>query len=530
MSYSISFLLIFLSFFSFHTHAQVNAGADTTVCVSSPEFSMLGLTPAGGSWTGTAISAQGVFNPLISGAGAFTVTYSASVGGVPSTDTKRITVLDVTSIISATGTREICQGAKQSLSANLGSGLTYQWRRNNVNISGAILNTFDATTAGTYTVAVTNAVCTAVSEDLQLIVRPLPFNDLGGDFALCNAQTKTIGFSQPSVTYSWLRTPSATPIATTATITVNQSGTYILTATNSFGCTKKDTVIVLKNVNPVGTFALAAENCNGRIINLDPVFTGENVKYKWSIVNGVGEFGDIFSKNTIYRSNKSDGEKSVIISVEVSNVCDTVVVSKNTTFKKFIDPKFSATAETDRFYGSSKRAIGIDSVIQIVDGEKVAVKANAATAEAYRWDFNGEIINAKDTSFQLKAVGEYSINLRVTDFGGCTNTFSQLVKVYEHTILYIPNAFSPTSKNPENRIFKIFGEDVSDAGFEFKIYNRWGEIVYEAKTFKQVSEIGWDGTSKSGNDLGKGVYTYTIKGTYSYGETIDRLGIITLLD
>src|SRR6185295_17216463 len=52
-----------------------------------------------------------------------------------------------------------------------GSGLTYQWKKGSNNISGATLNNYTATTAGTYKVIVTNAKsCSKTSSGTKVTV------------------------------------------------------------------------------------------------------------------------------------------------------------------------------------------------------------------------------------------------------------------------------------------------------------------------------------------------------------------------
>jgi hypothetical protein len=69
-----------------------------------------------------------------------------------------------TATITSGGSTSICQGSTVVLNANTGTGLTYQWKNNGTNISGATTASYSATTAGSYTVVVTNSnICSATS-------------------------------------------------------------------------------------------------------------------------------------------------------------------------------------------------------------------------------------------------------------------------------------------------------------------------------------------------------------------------------
>ena len=69
------------------------------------------------------------------------------------------------SIISATGPLSFPQGGSVTLYVGTAAGNIYQWKKDGVNITGATTESYTATTSGSYTVAITNAVgCQAVSQ------------------------------------------------------------------------------------------------------------------------------------------------------------------------------------------------------------------------------------------------------------------------------------------------------------------------------------------------------------------------------
>ena len=59
----------------------------------------------------------------------------------------------------------------------------------------------------------------------------------------------------------------------------------------------------------------------------------------------------------------------------------------------------------------------------------------------------------------------------------------------------------------------------------FKVFNRWGEMVYQTKDVTQ----GWDGTH-DGNDANMGTYVYLLSGeSSSTGKTYFLKGNVVLL-
>ena len=101
----------------------------------------------------------------------------------------------------------------------------------------------------------------------------------------------------------------------------------------------------------------------------------------------------------------------------------------------------------------------------------------------------------------------------------------------EQGILYVPNAFSPTSATEEDdRHLRVYGENISSENFVFKIYNKWGVVVYETASFQEANTVGWNGLHhKNGTELPPGVYTYLVNGRYDGGNPFSETGTITFL-
>jgi gliding motility-associated-like protein len=89
--------------------------------------------------------------------------------------------------------------------------------------------------------------------------------------------------------------------------------------------------------------------------------------------------------------------------------------------------------------------------------------------------------------------------------------------------LYYPTAFTPGNQDDLNKTFKVFSQYTSK--FEFKIFNRWGELMFITT---DLTSEGWDGTYK-GNAMPEGIYVFTAKITDLANRTFDRSGTVTLL-
>jgi len=95
----------------------------------------------------------------------------------------------------------------------------------------------------------------------------------------------------------------------------------------------------------------------------------------------------------------------------------------------------------------------------------------------------------------------YIVRYTVTDSIGCTNTAQKPVKVYISCYLAVPNAFTPNGDGRNDFLYPL--NAVKAENLVFKVYNRWGQQVFETKNWKQ----GWDGRIK-GVEQGTGVYVW----------------------
>jgi gliding motility-associated-like protein len=88
--------------------------------------------------------------------------------------------------------------------------------------------------------------------------------------------------------------------------------------------------------------------------------------------------------------------------------------------------------------------------------------------------------------------------------------------------LYIPNAFTPNGDGV-NDAFEVFGDKVNWQYADIRIYDRWGEKVFESNDL----DFKWDGYYKGA--VTEGVYVYTLSLAYTDGTARSAKGSITLI-
>lgn len=84
-----------------------------------------------------------------------------------------------------------------------------------------------------------------------------------------------------------------------------------------------------------------------------------------------------------------------------------------------------------------------------------------------------------------------------------SNSVSNITCYYEDALVKVPNAFLYKGLSPE---FKPLTKFADLGRSSMKVYNRWGEVVFETKNLLS----GWDGTLVNGERAPQGVYFYTI--------------------
>lgn len=143
----------------------------------------------------------------------------------------------------------------------------------------------------------------------------------------------------------------------------------------------------------------------------------------------------------------------------------------------------------------------------------------------YKWlfgDGDSVIKTTRDTVLhQYNATGTYNACLITYNEFECTDTVCHEVQADILPLLDVPNAFTP-GRFGRNSVIRVEGFGI--ARMTWRIYNRWGQVVFETNDRK----TGWDGTSK-GQPQPVDVYQYTLDVQFTDGTTKRKTGDITLI-
>ncbi len=150
-----------------------------------------------------------------------------------------------------------------------------------------------------------------------------------------------------------------------------------------------------------------------------------------------------------------------------------------------------------------------------------------------------DIFEAEDESATFAPLGNITVehDSDIDKVTSASDATGQILVIGEGTpadglpgLFYLPTSLSPTAADPDNRVIKVFGNELVESNFQFIVYNRWGLKVYESHSLEDMIATGWDGHIRSGSgDLPSGAYPYFFRATKKSGETIEQKGVISIL-
>jgi gliding motility-associated-like protein len=126
--------------------------------------------------------------------------------------------------------------------------------------------------------------------------------------------------------------------------------------------------------------------------------------------------------------------------------------------------------------------------------------------------------------FPQNQPGNYDVTLTVTNKHGCRDSITKVIVIDDVFLFYIPTAFTPDGDGLNDN-FKVVGEGLDLTNFKMRIFNKWGELIFESSN----PDTGWDGTYK-GSLVPDGVYIWKIDAQEAHSPVIQRKdGFITIM-
>src|SRR5690554_157366 len=268
---------------------------------------------------------------------------------------------------------------------------------------------------------------------------------------------------------------------------------------SNHGCSNQETITV--TVHPKPTASFVGTDLNGCAPVCFNLTSTSQVSAPGNIENYEWKFSDGSSYSTT-SPNLNDCLENNTGSVNTYNV-ELIITTTHgciDSHKKFnyIDVYHNPVAE---FTYSPVEIDVLDPTIRITN--------NSIHADTYSWTiFQYASNNKYEPIFEFEAIPDtHDIRLITATKEGCIDTTFSSVIVHDKLVMHVPNTFTPDGNNYNETFQPQFISGFDPQNFNLKIFNRWGEILFESNNDK----IGWNGTYGGDKVAEEGVYIWKVE-------------------
>jgi len=379
-----------------------------------------------------------------------------------------------------------------------------QYRWNNASL-GPILNNLPS---GTYTVTATSTLGCTGTATATVGEPPELFTGLDFQAIVCNNDSNGVALVSPQG-----GVPGYTVVwntgATADSISKLGPGLYAVTVTDKNGCTAADSVALSQPNPPLLSAEIRNPSCFGK----------RNGSASISVSGGTGPYR--FSLN-----GQTFGGSGAFLNLPAA------------TYLAYVQDGLGCIT-TLSFTLNQPPAIEVltDPDITISLGDSILLTADAANTsglETYTWQAaQPDSLLCADppecANIWVSPLYSNTYTIVVADTNGCTGSATVQVKVEKPRGVHVPTGFSPNGDG-NNDLLVVHGKGAQIRRVQvFRVYDRWGELVYEDLDFP-VNDVlrGWNGTFR-GQNCQSGVYVWHAEVEYIDGFRQTAQGNTTLI-
>ncbi|GLR16222.1 PKD domain-containing protein [Portibacter lacus] len=224
------------------------------------------------------------------------------------------------------------------------------------------------------------------------------------------------------------------------------------------------------------------------------------------------DFGDGMTSNEIspYHVFTEVGQYDVSVEIISPIGCE---ISK--AFNNLIEVDLKPEADFDF---SPEEPNSLNTTVQFSDLSTNAVK--------WQWEFGEQGASfERNPNFTFRDTGLHAIQLVAFHPSGCPDTITKIIDVTPFVSYQMPNAFTPNADGT-NDLFMGKGIISGMSEFELRIFNRWGEMVFETDDPLE----GWNGQKyNTGGQAQSGVYVFQLSYRDARGMLFEKKGFATLI-
>lgn len=283
-------------------------------------------------------------------------------------------------------------------------------------------------------------------------------------------------------------------------------GTYTVTlsVTDDNGTDTFEEIITVNDCSGIGTppvadFSYDGDVCEGECLDFTDLSTNNPSSWQWTFNGGIPETSNEQNPSNICFDNS--GNFTVTLSVSNDDGTSTFSMPVN------INPNPIVNASGD-------------TLIDLGGSADLSLTTNTAGDIVWSPSDNVNCSDCPEVIATPYITTNYTVT--VTDINGCSGSDIVIVMVdNDEDIIGVPSAFSPNNDG-FNDLVRVLGVGIEE--MHFKIYNRYGQLVFETTDQNE----GWDGVF-NGQKLNQGVFAYTLEYILVNGVEGKKEGSITLI-
>ncbi len=497
----------------------VNLGNDTSVCFGSPVTMQSTVNVSNPSYLWS--TGDNIPNITVTNQGVYWLTITTGCG----TSTDSLIVSDFLNFSNNLGNDTmLCDGFTLALVPTIPLGGSVLWS------DGSILPTYLISSSSTVWAQVMDTNGCIARDTITVGYHAISNINLGLDQIICEYETITIDAAIPlGVTYLW------NTLETNSSVDINDGGIYYVDVVDVFGCLSSDTIEITEILAPTPSIVGPSKYCDEDTVTytLGQVYNS----YLWSDGSDSTSMNVFDSQNQVWvqviGNNNCTGYDTLDIQmvptptvdlIDQILLCDTALVeitasmdnasylwnTGDTTASIIVGEGTytveafavcAAYASIDVIVGRVDFTLGPDK--QICDGEIIFIAPEINNLDSLHW-YDG----TEGNIFTYTELYHLEDTIQIAGMAyGCGDVGDTVLffVIDCDCPIYVPNTFTPNA-DEHNNGFRISHECIFDE-FEFVIYNRWGQKIFEAYDDTFI----WDGTNGLGVHVQDGAYIWKMR-------------------
>jgi gliding motility-associated-like protein len=418
-------------------------------------------------------------------------------------DTMIIIPDGVPMVLSMSNDTIICIGGTATVGVTATGGTlpySYSWN----GISGNGPHDVSPTYSQYYKVSVVDSFnCVSDFDSVLVALNPPIIINPSSDTTVCpydslDISVTTFGGNGGPYNYSWTM-DNGMSIGSQSSINVSpvSSSTYYYLTISDNCETPESSDSILVSWYDLPTVDFSADTTSGcwpvEVYFYNNTAVSQVASCDWDLGNG------FYSNNldTVVTIYNTPGSYHVTLDITNSDGC-----SNDTTYFNYIDVyEYPVAGFTSR----PNPASILNPSVQFVD-------TSSADVVYFDWTFydstntmiGSDYVQNPIYNFSGLIEQQYYIELYVENQNGCSDTVYGTQIVEGEYAFFLPNSFTPNGDGLNDSFFPV-GDKISVENYSFKIFNRWGELIFSTNDFNEK----WDGTYQN-NALSSDAYIWKI--------------------